>query len=786
MLKPGNDAAYLDPSLPPSQRVEDLLGRMSVAEKLAQLGSQWVLSLLDGDQFSPAKAGPLLRHGIGHVTRPAGATTQDSAGVARTVNAIQRHLLNETRLGIPATMHEESLHGVLATEDVVYPQAIGMAAAWNPDLVEQVSLAIGTHLRALGATQTLSPVLDLGVEPRWGRIEETLGEDPVLVAETAAAAIRGLQRAGVAATAKHLAGHGAPEGGRNRGPVHLGNRELRDEVLYPFEVAVRREGVGSVMHAYNDLDGLPCVANRWLLTDVLRQEWGFDGVVVSDYNGIEELVTSHRVAADWQQAAALALRAGLDVELPSTATFGDPLRAALDAGMVTEADLDTAVRHVLAAKFRAGLFEDPFAPSDPSGGVNLAGQRTFARQLASESLVLLHNRANVLPLRAPRSIAVLGPVADSYRDLLGGYSHVPHIEHLIELRDTGNVFDFPVPDDLALEPDALGGQTVLGAVREAFPDATVQHHHGCGLSDTEESSLSEAVALAAGAEVAVVVVGDRSGLTDDSTTGEARDHLDLGLTGRQQDLVQAVVETGTPTVVVSVSGRPPSWVWAAEHAGAVLHAWVPGEQGAAAIAAALSGAVEPTGRLPLTVLRHSGQIPLTYRHKPSGGRSHWKGDYVDGPVSPLYPFGHGLGYTTFQVNDLELSETIVPTTGTVAVSCRLTNTGDRPGTHVVQLYTRAENTSVTRPVCELVWFARVSLEAGQVARVAFEVPIPFLSFTGRDMRRGVEPGEYTFWVGSSAADLPASARLQINGERHLVADRSHYTPRATWQAEWSH
>jgi beta-glucosidase len=767
---------YLDPALPVDERVEDLLDRMTPDEKLAQLGSLWVFEILDGTSVDPVMAARRLGAGIGQITRVAGATNLELPAVAALANEIQRFLVQETRLGIPAIVHEECLHGFLARGAVCYPQSIGMAAAWDPALVETIAAGIARQMRSAGAHQALSPIFDVARDPRWGRIEETYGEDPYLVAALGTAYVRGLQEgdSGVLATGKHMVGHGVPEGGLNRAPAHIGPRELRDVFLFPFEAAVRDAGMRSMMHAYEDVDGVPCVASRELFTAMLRDEWGFDGIVVSDYAGIDELATSHAVVSDLSQAAVLALGAGIDVELPSTAAYGAPLAEALAVGRIDPALVDRSVARVLRIKFELGLFERPFV--EPRAVVvPSAEERALAADAARASLVLVQNDGT-LPLRRDLArIAVVGPNADSARNLLGDYSHVAHIETLIEMREGTSGSGFMAPESLDLYDDVAGRPTILDAIRERCSEATdVVFAEGCGILDGSDEGIEHAVAAAGRADVAIVVVGEKSGLTKDCTCGETRDRLELTLPGRQEDLVAAIAATGTPIVLVLVSGRPLAIEAAAAHSAAVLHAWCPGDEGPAAVADVLFGDANPGGKLPVTVPRHVGQIPIHYAHKPSGGRSHWHDDYVDGSHLPLWPFGHGLSYTRFEVGGLEVDRAAVDPDGEVAVSVDVANVGDRSGDEVVQVYVRDVEATVTRPVKELRGFARVRLAAGERRRVTFRLAAEQLAFTDLDGRLVVEPGRVAVMIGTSSAELPCRAEIDVVGETTLVAARTRY------------
>jgi len=764
---------YRDANLPVDERVEDLLDRMTPGEKAAQLGSAWVFQLADGQGLHEDRAAGVLADGLGQVTRVCGASALLPEEAARLNNEIQRFLVERTRLGIPAIVHEEICSGLMARCATVFPQAIGLASTWEPDLAEALADSVRAQMRAIGAHQGLSPVLDVCRDPRWGRTEETFGEDPHLVARMGVSFVRGLQgedlRDGVIATAKHFVGYGASEGGLNWAPPHIPARELRDVYLHPFEAVVRTAGLRSLMNGYHELDGVPCGADRGLLTGILRDQWGFDGIVVADYFSVRQLAEYHRLADSAEEAAAMALHAGLDMELPNTDCFGPPLLAALESGLLTPAALDTAVRRVLRAKFELGLFERPYVDA----GVVLADvprQRELARRIAGRSLVLLRNDG-VLPL-APDSgtIAVIGPNAHQARHLFGDYTYPAHVESLLEMQQDGrNTFSMPIAADTEVGDAAVEAPTVLDAVRERF-GARVTYARGCDVSGTARDGFDAAVALAADADVAVLVMGDKAGLTDDCTTGESRDRASFDLPGAQEDLVRAVLDTGTPVVLVLVAGRPAASAELHERCAAVLMAWLPGQEGAAAIADALAGALNPGGKLPITYPRTSGQVPVFYGHKTSGGRSHWKGDYVDSPSAPLYPFGHGLSYTTFAISDASAGPPEVPWNGTVTAQVVVTNTGGRAGDEVVQLYARRPRASVTRPVLELVGFARVGLEAGQRSTVTFEVPAGQLGFSNRDLAYVVEPGSVELFAGTS------SERLVPAGSVEVVADPSGRPP----------
>lgn len=765
---------YRDASRPVEERVNDLLARITQDEKLAQLGSAWVYELAD-DGHLTQKGRERLRLGIGHVTRVSGASDLRPAAAATLANEIQRHVIDSSRLGIPAIVHEESCAGFMAREATIFPQAIGVASSFRPDLAEAMADVVRAQMRACGAHQGLAPLLDVCRDPRWGRIEETYGEDPYLVARMGVAFVRGLQgdlgTDGVLATGKHFVGYGVSEGGMNWAPAHIAPRELREVYLYPFEVAIREASLRSVMNGYHELDGVPCGASRELLTEILRGEWGFDGTVVSDYFSVDQLHSYHRVTTDQAEAAAQALRAGIDVELPSTDCYDGPLRAALDAGLASQDDIDEAVRRVLRAKFELGLFEDPYVDEQSAVEVFTAeSTRRLARDIAQQSLVLLENDG-VLPLSPSKArVAVIGPNAASGRHLLGDYSYPSHIETLIALMED-NPFGTPLPDRIETA-DADRVTSVLAALRERLDGTVVTTAPGCETNGDASDGFEDAVTAARDADVAIMIMGDLAGLTLECTSGESRDRSSLELPGRQAELVEAVAATGTPVVLVLVVGRPVSLARLREHCAAILMAWLPGEEGGRAIADVLTGDVSPGGKLPVSFPRSVGQIPVFYSHKASGGRSHWHGDYVDGSTGPLYPFGFGRSYTTFVLEDAEVAGTSVSPDGELVARVTVRNTGERAGDEVVQLYTRDPVASVTRPVLELRAFKRVRLEPGRATRVSFHVPVAQLGFYDGDMRYVVEAGELEVLLGRSSEDIDARLPVNIEGDGRTVVARA--------------
>ncbi len=764
-----NTPVYKNAARPVDERVSDLLGRMTLAEKLAQITSVWVYELFEATRFSEQKARQRVGDGIGQITRLGGASNSPPQQSAELANQIQRFLTEHTRLGIPALVHEESCSGYMAMGATCFPQIIGAASTWNPDLVEQMAAVIRAQMRAVGAHQSLAPVLDIARDPRWGRTEETFGEDPYLTARMGTAYVTGLQgddfKTGIMATGKHFLGYGVTEGGMNWAPGHVGWRELRELFLVPFEAAIKEGRMASIMNSYHELDGIPCATSDQIFRTLLRDELGFDGLVVSDYFAIDMIGAYHKAARDKRESAVLAMKAGIDVELPSIDCYGEPLRQAVESGEVEMALVDEAVSRILAWKFNLGLFENPYVDTGAAPAVfDTAEQRALAREIARQSCVLLKNEGGLLPLaKDAASIAVIGPNADSLRNLMGDYSYPAHIEALAETT-AFTVFETPQFDDIALVEAPVEMVSVLQGIRAQVSGATqVRYAKGCDVMSHDTSGFDEAVRIARDSDVAVLVMGDKAGLTLDCTTGESRDRAELGLPGVQAELVRAVLATGTPVVLVLVTGRPLTLTWMTDEIPAILEAWLPGEEGGNAVADILFGDANPGGKLTMSFPRHAGQIPVFYNHRPSGGRSHWQEDYVETSVKPQYPFGFGLSYTEFTIDNLEIAPGQVQAGDAVTISVAVTNTGPRAGDEVVQLYTHTTATGITRPVKELKGFKRVTLEPGETRTVRFTLAANQLGFYDRDRRFVVKPGTVDVMVGNSSANLPCQGTFEITG-----------------------
>jgi beta-glucosidase len=752
---------YKNPAAPATRRVKDLLSRMTLEEKAAQMLCLWqekTTKLLDAAgnfDFKKAKAAFKKGHGLGQVGRPSDAGSVPSdAGVgknacetAELANAIQKFFIEHSRLGIPVMFHEECLHGHAAIGATSFPQPIGLGATFNPDLVEKLFMMTAGEARVRGAHQALTPVVDVARDARWGRVEETYGEDPFLNTQLGIAAVRGFQgdasfkdQKRVIATLKHFAAHGQPESGQNCAPVNVSERVLRETFLQPFKEAIQRGGAISVMASYNEIDGVPSHASEWLLRDVLRKEWGFKGFVVSDYYAIWELhhrpdTHGHFVAKDKKEACELAVKAGVNIEFPEPDCYLH-LVELVRKGVLKEKQLDELVAPMLFWKFKMGLFDNPYVdPDEAARVVGSDANRQLALQAARETITLLKNENNLAPLNPAKlkTIAVIGP--NAHRSLLGGYSGVP--KHNV---------------------------TVLDGIKAKVGDrVNVLHSEGCkitvgGSCNQDEvvasnpvedrKQIAEAVAVARQADVIVLAIGG-----NEQTSREAwnlkhmGDRTDLDLIGRQNELVQAMLATGKPVIVFLFNGRPLSINYVAENVPVIFECWYLGQETGHAVADVLFGDFNPGGKLPISFPRSAGHLPVFYNHKPSARRG-----YLFADVSPLFAFGYGLSYTSFEIKNVRLAKKRIKRTESTRVSVDVTNTGKRAGTETVQLYIRDLVSSVTRPVKELKGFRKISLQPGETKSVMLEIAPESLAFYDVKMKYVVEPGEFEIMVGSSSRD----------------------------------
>lgn len=774
---------YKNRELSVEARVKDLMSVMTLDEKIAQVQAYWVYQINDGKHLSRDIAGKCFKEGIGQITRVSGGSSMKPDEAAQFANEVQKYLLEETRLGIPAMIHEEACSGFTAIGATTFPQSIGLASSFEPELTGKIGEVIRRQMRAVGAHQALAPLMDVTRDPRWGRTEETYGEDPYLVSQMGMEYIKGIQgnldETGIMATGKHFVGYGISEGGMNWAPAHIGQRELREVYLAPFEAAVKEAKLASIMNGYHELDGVPCGASKELLTDILKEQWGFEGIVVSDYFAINQLYDYHHMAADKVEAAKMALEAGMDVELPNVDCFGAPLKEGIESGVIDIKYLDTCVAKILKFKFQLGLFEQPFVDTNAvNAQFDTQQDRDLAYEAAVKSMVLLKNKDGILPLSKDlESIAVIGPCADNIRHMIGDYTYQGQIEGLLELNESqSSELNQPIPQNISIEENIVAMESILRGIEKAVSEDTkVYYAKGCDCKKEDRSQIPEAVAVAQKAKAAIVCVGDLSGITLECTAGESVDRAELTLPGVQGELIKEICATGVPTIVLLTNGRPYALNWENEHADAILEAWFPGEEGSKAAADVLFGDAVPGGKLPITFPRTSGQIPTFYMHKKSGGRSHWRGDYDDFPAAPLYPFGYGLSYTTFEYSDFAIGRTQVEIGESVDVSVTIKNTGACDGDEIVQLYIHDEAASVTRPVKEMKGFKRIHLAKGESKKVTFTLPTVILGFYGIDLTYIVEPGEIEIMIGASSDDIKGIGTIEVLGKRKEMEKEKVFT-----------
>lgn len=756
-----NGYKYKDSRLSVQERTEDLLSHMTLEEKVGQLlcplgwemydkqgsgirpsskfedyVSKWHIGML----WATYRADPWTKKTLENGLTPAQA--------AQAGNALQRYMMENTRLGIPVFLAEEAPHGHMAIGTTVFPSGIGQAATWNPSLMEEMGAAIAREIRLQGGHISYGPVLDLSRDPRWSRVEESFGEDPVLTARMGSAIVRGTGSGKVGnplatiATLKHFIAYGIPEGGHNGNTAFVGLRELHENFLPPFREAIDA-GALSVMTAYNSIDGIPCTSNKYLLTDILRSAWQFRGFSVSDLGSIEGIHENHAVAPSIAQSAVLAVSAGLDADLGAKAYPN--LIDAVNTGRIQQSVIDTAVSRILRLKFEMGLFDNPYVDIDKAKSeVRNAANIRLSAQIARQSIVLLKNENNILPLSKAKRIALIGPNADNIYNMLGDYT-AP--------QEKGNV------------------KTVLDGLKSKIRDNRIEYVKGCSIRDTSDLSIDEAVAAALRSDIAVVVVGGSSARdfktkyietgaavasqesVSDMESGEGYDRSTLDLLGRQLDLLRAIKKTGKPMVVIYIQGRPLNMNWAADNADALLTAWYPGQEGGTAIADVLYGDYNPAGRLPISVPRSVGQIPVYYNRK-----NPWGHNYVETTSRPLYPFGYGLSYTRFAYSDLQVEE---KGDYHYDVCLNVKNTGDRDGEEVIQLYLKDDFASFVQPVKQLRNFRRVYLKKGETQQITFRISENDLSIVDKDLKRIVEPGTFTLMIGSSSEDIRLHTQIDV-------------------------
>jgi len=815
---------YQDPNSPIDERVDDLLSQMTLEEKVAQLSCIMPHMLIGAEIPDPKLMQKYMANGLGRMTQFATIFLNSPREIAAFANRIQEFVLENTRLGIPVLFQNEALNGFTAVKATNFPTPIALASTWEPELVEHAAEVIREQMRASGVHQALAPVIDLAQDPRWGRVHETYGEDPYLSSAFGAAFVRGLQgddlKNGIIACAKHFLGYSIPQAGLNMAAVRIGERELYETFARPFEAAIHESDLAAIMVTYSEINGKPVGTSKEILRDLLRDTMGYTGSVICDGGSIELTVTKQHVAKDMEEAAILAIEAGLDADTPVTEAY-HYLPGAVRKGLVDEAYIDEAVRRVLEAKFKLGLFENPFVDEEKVETVfDLPEQRQLSRSLAEKSITLLKNEGNLLPLgKDVKKIALIGPHADALRDtLFAGYSFpvaLEMIQHMMQGQKATmqGVADKMTVDEGHEEGKPAGAEMMrqlaqqfarlirisdidefimqeYGSIslREAISrqqDVEVLHARGCDFVGESREGFAEAVAAAEQADVVIMALGGKSGWGENATCGEGRDASTISLMGVQQELLETIYKLGKPVVLILFDGRPLAIPWAAEHIPAILHAWFPGQEGSQAVADVLFGKINPSGKLPVTVPRSVGQIPIFYNHKTGSGHksigdagitSFLGHGYVNEPPTPLFPFGHGLSYTQFEYRALQLSSPQVDARGSIQISCQVKNIGPVAGSEVVQLYIHDREARVTRPVQELIGFKKVYLQPDEVCTVIFTVPMNLLGFYNHDMRFVVEPGHMDVMIGASSEDIRLEGAFEIVGETvDVLGKRSYFS-----------
>jgi beta-xylosidase len=785
-------------SATPMQRADELLRQMSIEEKAMQLSCVVPLAILGVDGPIRSQLDSLLGQGIGHVAGIGLLGHKLPDEIAKSVNAIQRYLVTETRLKVPAIFHNEALNGVVAAGFTAFPTPIALAASWDPDAVQDMAEVMRRQMRAVGMPHALAPVMDVARDARWGRVTETYGEDPYLVTAMSVAFTRGMQgddlNEGVICCAKHFIGYAQTEAGQNMAAIAVGPRELYDVHCRPFEAAIRLAGLAGVMATYSEFEGVPVHTSRAVLTDLLRDRMGFTGTVVSDYNGISWAQTRQCVASSAEQVGALGVAAGMDVEAPSPYGYGKALVKAVESGLLTEAQLDESVRRVLCDKFALGLFENPYVAEDQVEIHARAGDGDeLSQRLSDEAVTLLKNEDDLLPLdRNVRKIAVIGPHADG---VMVGFPQYSYPAAIPMIRVAAKLGFFPMPGVGELPKEGFAAFTaeleraqgevedyaksnypalsLAEAIRQLLPEAEVTAVAGTGVLPTNPTDIPATVAAAEQADLVVLYIGGKAGwYGDDLTEGEGKDTANIDLPPQQVELVNAMLDVGKPTVAVVAMARPQGLAAVIDRLPAVLTCYYGGPHQAVALADALFGITNPTGKLPVTVPRHVGQVPIHHGQRWGSGYRRTKADihkgYHDMPSTPLFPFGHGLSYTTFDYGPLQLDSDTVDVNGQLQASLTITNTGDRSGTEIVQLYAADTATGVTLPAQQLVGFARVDLEPGASKTVTFTVPISLLAYTGVSGDLVMEPGAVEVSAGSSSDDIRSTATFTVTGQTTVI------------------
>jgi len=804
---------YKDADKPIQERINDLLGRMTLQEKVAQL----TCSILMGAAENMDTLKKNLANGIGTLSFLNSSLTGNNIKDRATLKRLQQFLVEETRLGIPALVHSEGIAGAQIPRATTFPQSINVAATWDPELAQKMGEVVKKQLLSYGIRAVHSPLVDLARDPRWGRVGETYGEDPYLVARMGVAFTKGVQGdREVMAAIKHFVGYGNAEGGRNGGESQIAERKLLDTYCFPFEAVIHEARAMAVMNSYGILNDQAVTTSKWLLTDILRDKLSFNGLVVADYGVISHAHARYRVAKDPKEAAILALQAGVDVEQPNNVCYKH-LVEAVELGELDEAYIDRSVRRVLETKFTLGLFENPYEIGNFEEEIIQPNNTELSKEIAEKSIVLVKNE-DILPLEKPLKIALIGPSSDDKTNFFGGYSSVGTTnttsadfdrseednflknayavmitQYKDVLKERGIVFeDQPTPEQKKMIIEGLKRSTsasnkeystteefvekyypscksVKEVLEEQFGKENILYAKGCDINKPIEGGIEAVLHAVREADIVIAVLGGKESMRHPAATaGENKDNHNVGLEKPQLDMMEAVFQLGKPVVSIIVDGRPLATPLVSEKSKALLYAWLPAQMGAHAIVNILTGKCNPSGKLPVTIVKDEGQIPMYYSRLPFDVEMDTWAQYIDmDKNTPLYPFGHGLSYTQFDYGNLKVDDT-VRSDGAVTISFTIKNVGSRRGDEVAQIYIRDSVSSVVRPVMQLVGFSRLTLEIGEEKKVTCEVDMRQLAFHDLNMDQVVEPGVIELFVGASSQDIRLRGCFEIVGERRVV------------------
>ncbi|SHE51739.1 glycoside hydrolase family 3 N-terminal domain-containing protein [Alkalibacter saccharofermentans] len=806
---------YKDKHQPSNVRVDDLLSKMTIEEKVAQLCSDLPVNFVENGELNN-EAKIKFKDGLGRITQYSTLGLISASSIAKTSNDIQRFFVEETRLGIPVMLQGENLCGYPGAGGTLFPSQINLGSTFKPELAKEMAEVISEETMAVGIKQALSPVIDVSRDPRWGRTYETYGEDPYLITQMGINYIKGMQKnktQGVLATAKHFLGYSETQGGLNMTATRLCDRELYEVFATPFEAAIKEADLGSVMASYSDIDGIPVAANKKIATGLLRDTMGFEGVLVSDGAAILKIFDYHKIGKTYQESGVLACRAGCDTEMPIGNAYRH-LPEYIGKGMLSLERLDEAVKRVLKSKFEYGLFDNPYV-DEKKISVSMANDKKWelVEQITEESIILLKNDNKLLPIKKGKKIAVIGPHGGSLREPISGYTYPAYVEMMIAANNeesdmeisfqgmsdeakkdkasnkdekpkspfTVAVFNNEEIESLKDMDSIYKGQYKQKTLVEFLSqESIVSYAKGCDVIDDSTDGFAEAIKVAQESEVVVMTLGGNCGWFG-TTGGEGKDRSTLELPGVQQKLLEKIAATGKPIVLVLYGPGIFSINWSLEKVDSIIQAWLPGAKGAEAVGKVIYGDANPGGKLPVSIPRSVGHIPSNYNHRTGSGYGSSKGNlvmgtgYVDSPDTPLLPFGFGLSYTSFELYDFALESKEVDTDGTIVATCKVENTGKFDGDEVIQLYYYFKDAWVTRPIKQLGGFKRISLKAGEIKTLKFNLDAAQTGYYNEEMEFVVEPGRLDIMIGTSAESINFKEEILLVGNKVDLTGKRKYT-----------